>query len=39
MRYRLTMPNGSSSIHGTRRAAELANTRKGGGGTITKQDA
>lgn len=39
VRYRLTMPNGSTSIHGTLRSAELANDRKGGGGTIVKQDA
>lgn len=39
VRYRLTMPNGATSMHGTRRSAELANERKGGGGTITKQEA
>jgi hypothetical protein len=32
----LTMPDGSTSKHGTRRSAELADQRKGGGGTITK---
>jgi hypothetical protein len=36
VRYRLTMPDGKASIHGTRRSAELANARKGGEGTITK---
>lgn len=36
-RFKLTMPDGKTSIHGTRRSAELANERKGGGGTITKQ--
>ena len=37
VRYALTMPDGRTSIHGTRRSAELANERRGGGGTIKKQ--
>lgn len=37
VRFKLTMPNGATSMHGTKRSAELANERKGGGGTITKQ--
>lgn len=36
VRYRLTMPSGRTSMHGTRRSAELANSRNGGGGTIEK---
>lgn len=34
--WRLTMPDGRVSKHGTRRSAELANDRKGGGGTIAR---
>ena len=37
VRYRLTMPDGKSSLHGTRRSAELANSRNGGGGTISQE--
>ena len=37
VRFQLTMPDGRTSTHGTRRSAELANERQGGGGTITKQ--
>jgi hypothetical protein len=36
VRFRLTMPDGKTSIHGTRRSAELANSRNGGGGKISK---
>lgn len=35
-RFKLTLPDGSTSIHGTRRSAELARERKGGKGTIDK---
>lgn len=36
VRFKLTMADGSTSIHGTRRSAEMANSRNGGGGTISK---
>lgn len=36
VQWKLVMPDGKKSIHGTRRSAELANERKGGGGTIEK---
>ena len=32
----LTMPDGRVSKHGTRRSAELANERRGGGGSIKR---
>lgn len=34
VRYRLTLPDGTSTLHGTRRSAEIARERKGGKGTI-----
>jgi len=38
VRWRLTRPDGRTSTHGTRRPAELADQRSGGGGTIAKVD-
>lgn len=36
VQYRLTSTSGRVTIHGTRRSAELADQRNGGGGTIEK---
>lgn len=34
--WRLTRPDGRTSVHGTKRSAELADQRYGGGGKIEK---
>lgn len=34
--WKLVRSNGKTSVHGTRRSAEIADQRSGGGGTITK---
>lgn len=36
VRWKLTRTDGRTSIHGTRRQAELADQRAGGGGRIEK---
>lgn len=35
VRFKLVMPDGRTSYHGTERSAQLANDRNGGGGSIT----
>jgi len=32
--WKLTMPDGSTSTHGSRLEAEAANAKQGGGGTV-----
>lgn len=36
VQYRLTRKDGKTSLHGTKRSAELADARYGGGGKIEK---
>jgi hypothetical protein len=35
VRFKLVMPDGKTTYHGTERSAQLANDRNGGGGSIS----